>query len=1301
MDPKVLYVMDEGIGNMVFAFPVIDLLDNTDYDVSVVGKYPALDLLPPHIKAYTIDELEDVDAFDVVLLSCWSQSYKDRYGVKGHKGNPEVFESDPIDGNEYEFMLHYDLAACLEGIEKPENFSEIYLPTPMLSPINTPKKPYVVLANCAAPTWDHKRWKHFSQLSHLLADKYKVVIVGGDHDKDYFIPEDYHKDVEYYFDLPLPEVSYLLQYADYVIANDCGIGHIASILDVPTIMIFGPTSKNKNMPLGYLVNEVLDKKTNIAFPLMACSACQFTDWESICTDNQCMSVVQPELIADYVLGNVLNPSSLYRITLPEQKQELTIVMRVKDAISTIHECLESAKQICDYFVIVDNGSTDGTLEYLQSFVKKNPDMFWECPTELLEGIEGVVPSERDDGIHTIVQTVGYDEIRDRQVMDIYLKNVGSTWAMLLDSDEIVDKQLTREYIEVKMSSHYYNIVKFRHVHFWNDKKHYRTDQRWKPKHNRMMWRITPESTITTDKRIHPDVVRNVKGKTYYSDHCILHYGHIDKEVNKKRVEFYKSIDNPNTLDWSGRTYQHMIDETGIKLVEWNDDILVKDRDFGNPSILIVCLHGGGDMLMLTPTLEKLKKVRPDLEISILGLGKTKDGDFKSHQYFENNPNVYQYYDSEIDYHPIYWNNEQFYSVDLPIIQKNIDRLQETHCTRFDEVIIITLQSDYEKHRIDRFAIACNTSLDDDEKEMQVYPLDEDWEWAVDVVEEYVSDTPKETISVHRYCGNPEKSWDYQEYKNLVDFLSQDKDKVLVLWDQGDPEPIIEGDNIINMSKYADDLTISRSYELIQLCCLHIGPDSLPMHLASAANILVISIFEKTRPSNAAPLNPDSVIATNYEMIHVSDIDFRIKHQNRIVRTGSGKVKAECIYPILHKMGELDLIEQIDYEIPTSRCQINNVDIVYPTQDKSVYDPVMFKVNKVHQELKHYLKHCESVFLDVGANAGIHSVLLHNSIYKGIAIEPSSSVYQMLEQNISEVNKNMDYPHLVLSGEVLIDTYHCGVSDKSGKGKLNWTPKGTMVSFTSEQGEFLANDVDIKTIDALCDEWKPDIVKMNIEGGELKALQGAVETLKSVRAINVELHGYDDQEVLQFLSDKGFQIRFITRDNVIGVAQNAHLRRFPTNCLYDISEHLTMQINSPVLLESQIYPDQRNWFEHIGESYIPTNVEYCRYHNQLGYKESMKQVIWSIQNELKTDFVYLNFLFSEEGKSIRYKGDIVYPLNYETLFEFLAKVYDVGYSLEGQTDWYNVDLDDFKNYPDEKTFITRGRMLLRKKSGIPF
>ena len=284
--------------------------------------------------------------------------------------------------------------------------------------------------------------------------------------------------------------------------------------------------------------------------------------------------------------------------------------------------------------------------------------------------------------------------------------------------------------------------------------HYRTDQRWKPRHNRMMWRITPESTIQDDAKIHPGIVHNLKGRILDTDYCIKHYGHLDKEKNAKRAEFYKSIDNPSMPDYSGMTYQHMTDESELKLAKWDENTPIDKRDFGNPSVMLVLMHAGGDMLMATPTIRGKQAQNPNLEISVMGLGKTNEKDFKTREFFENNPFVHRYYDSSIDHHPVYWDEETFYNRELPIIHKDLERIQQL--TRFDEVIIVTLRSDYKKHRIDRFAEACGVELSD--KRMQVFEDGEskDWHWAHDLIADLfpLDDSPENIISIHRWCGKP-------------------------------------------------------------------------------------------------------------------------------------------------------------------------------------------------------------------------------------------------------------------------------------------------------------------------------------------------------------------------------------------------------------------------------------------------------------------------------------------------------------------------------------------------------------------
>ena len=224
-------------------------------------------------------------------------------------------------------------------------------------------------------------------------------MLGSEHDRTYNPPSDFPDDTTFLYDLPLRQVAAILDNAEWVVGNDCGLTHIASVLCPKTIALFGATSRVKNTPLGCFVGNPLDPISLNAFPQMACSPCQYEKWESVCQDAECMRIVKPETIAEYITGIVLNPSSLYRIKPPKKKQTLAAVIRVKDAIDTIEECLTAASRICDIFCIVDNGSTDGTLEHIRSFAQKHPDMFPEYHIDELGA----------KGKQGIVLTRGYDE----------------------------------------------------------------------------------------------------------------------------------------------------------------------------------------------------------------------------------------------------------------------------------------------------------------------------------------------------------------------------------------------------------------------------------------------------------------------------------------------------------------------------------------------------------------------------------------------------------------------------------------------------------------------------------------------------------------------------------------------------------------------------------------------------------------------------------------------------------------------------------------------------------------------------
>jgi hypothetical protein len=96
--------------------------------------------------------------------------------------------------------------------------------------------------------WDSKRWPHMDDLLRRLD---KPVVLCRDADLRAY------RDLEFLTaitapnatrmtDLTLFQAASLLRTASMVIANDCGMAHVAAATGVPTFILFGPSSLEKN-----------------------------------------------------------------------------------------------------------------------------------------------------------------------------------------------------------------------------------------------------------------------------------------------------------------------------------------------------------------------------------------------------------------------------------------------------------------------------------------------------------------------------------------------------------------------------------------------------------------------------------------------------------------------------------------------------------------------------------------------------------------------------------------------------------------------------------------------------------------------------------------------------------------------------------------------------------------------------------------------------------------------------------------------------------------------------------------------
>jgi FkbM family methyltransferase len=175
---------------------------------------------------------------------------------------------------------------------------------------------------------------------------------------------------------------------------------------------------------------------------------------------------------------------------------------------------------------------------------------------------------------------------------------------------------------------------------------------------------------------------------------------------------------------------------------------------------------------------------------------------------------------------------------------------------------------------------------------------------------------------------------------------------------------------------------------------------------------------------------------------------------------------------------------------------------------------------------------ESVYLDVGANIGLSSILVSDVLKTVFSIEPHPA-------NCSHMLKNMEI------NNSNIDIYQCALSDSSGFLKLGGTRGGFLadgsaalvsegIDIPSKAGPsqgITKLNVHIKKGDELVTSELgviPNIIKIDVEGAEMDVINGLSNTLAddSTQIVYIELHEkgkYTSEDIISDLKSFGFSI----------------------------------------------------------------------------------------------------------------------------------------------------------------------------------
>ena len=181
--------------------------------------------------------------------------------------------------------------------------------------------------------------------------------------------------------------------------------------------------------------------------------------------------------------------------------------------------------------------------------------------------------------------------------------------------------------------------------------------------------------------------------------------------------------------------------------------------------------------------------------------------------------------------------------------------------------------------------------------------------------------------------------------------------------------------------------------------------------------------------------------------------------------------------------------------------------------------------------RHLVMKENETFVDVGANVGSYSLTVakeqRGRVILVIAIEAHPGNYRALLRNI-----------LCNNFENIIKPINKVVSDHKGFVSIyERSHDGTRVDselYSMCNDNYLGAynvlhpggkslEVECDTLDYILEPYEVDVMKIDVEGAEVLALQGGSKTMEKLRKIVVEIHGDNLESVKRLLEKNGFGI----------------------------------------------------------------------------------------------------------------------------------------------------------------------------------
>lgn len=214
--------------------------------------------------------------------------------------------------------------------------------------------------------------------------------------------------------------------------------------------------------------------------------------------------------------------------------KLAGLLRIKNESRWIAAVLDSLIGVCDHVFILDDHSTDNTVEICQSF--------------------GSFVSGFCSSFDTL------DEARDKTFLLHQAMEHHPEWALMIDGDEVLEPEAAKKFVHL-LDRPAFNVYTLQVLYLWNSPDTMRVDGVYGRFYRPSLFRVNPSAA--TWKRsgvpgnLHctslPDSMRGEDAG--FSGIKLLHYGYIDSEIRRRKYNWYNQI-NPNNKHED--FYRHII-----------------------------------------------------------------------------------------------------------------------------------------------------------------------------------------------------------------------------------------------------------------------------------------------------------------------------------------------------------------------------------------------------------------------------------------------------------------------------------------------------------------------------------------------------------------------------------------------------------------------------------------------------------------------------------------------------------------------------------------------------------------------